>query len=276
MTNELPSKSKVRSPKRLFISLLVVIASFGLVGVVCYVVVWRGGDEKAQALSGLLAFIASVLSALATIFYVFLTNLALVETQESISLQQKQLDQAREAVELQRREWEQKVRVFPQFWLEADGTGNTAWYKRDPQYPAGNRIIPLQMRDGFNLRIWNYSEQSFLVESIHLQRADLAMVPNQHVLDLNLVVRPHSVEAVSVSSHIMRLLTQTVVMAPPDNVMEKDLDRQARIFVRLIFSDWSQKQALTEIREFEFIASAPNIGVTIRSPQKPSAIRPSI
>jgi len=68
----------------------------------------------------------------------------------------------------------------------------------------------LRFCKGFELKVWNYSEQSFLVESILMQRSDVAMVPNQQTNYLQMVVKPHSVEVTDVSVSIMRILTQTL------------------------------------------------------------------
>lgn len=247
---------------------------FGIIGSIIYLRVWQNGDEKAQALSGLLAFIAAIISSTVTIIYVYLTNASLRKAQASIDLQRDQLEQMKSSVDLQQREWEQKVRVFPQFWITVGGEVN--WFLPDPQYPNGNRLVPVRFGKGFMLNVWNYSEQSFLVESIHMQRSDIGMLANQQMDNLSMVVKPHSVEVTDISSSIMRLLTQTPLGNKVWNLMTKDLDRHARIFVRLIYSDWSQKHAETKIREFEFMYMEGQTDISISEVVRPSGVRSSI
>ncbi len=173
---------------------MVLILLFGLVATLYFVRVWQHGDQKAQALAGLLTFIASVIYSLATILYVYLTNASLRKAQASIELQQQQLEHTKSAIDLQRQEWDQKVRVCPQFWITL--AGENKWY-------LGNRedlrTPPLKFRGGFCLHIWNYSEQSFLVDRVLLERTDIP-TERQSKDYQQLVIVPHSVGEIDVSS----------------------------------------------------------------------------
>ena len=102
------------------------------------------------------------------------------------------------------------------------------------------------------------------------------MIPNQETKDVQIVVRPHSVEEVDVSFSVMRILTQTPFLKKPENVTTKDLDKQAKIYIRLVYSDWSQKHAETEVREFDFKYDPGDEGISIRASLQPSGVRPSI
>ena len=269
-----PTQAEGLNHKKGLILALLFIVLFGILGTTLFVGIWHKGDEKAEAFSGLLAFVAATFSSNVTIIYVYLTNASLRKAQASISLQQEQLEQMKASVDLQRREWEQKVRVFPQFWITT--AGRMGWFMPDPQDPNSIRAVPLRFCKGFELKVWNYSEQSFLVESILMQRSDVAMVPNQQTNYLQMVVKPHSVEVTDVSVSIMRILTQTPFGNPHGGVVTKDIDNHALIYVRLIYSDWSKKQAATEVCEFEFMYRAGDQDITIRPPLQPSGTRPSI
>ena len=257
-----------------FVVALAIICALGIFGWVFFLHIWRMGDEKAEAFSGLLAFFAAIVSSMVTVIYVYLTNASLLKAQASITLQQEELEQMKASVELQRREWEQKVRVLPQFWVAAEGEGK--YSMPDPQYPGTNRVQPLRFSKRFNVVVWNYSEQSFLIESIRVQRSEAGMPPNQQMKDINLVVKPHSVEKVDMSLQVLRLLTQTSTQGNVATVLMKDLDKNARIFIRMVFSDWSQTQAETDVREFEFIYRAGDADIGIRLIRQPSDVRPSI
>ena len=74
----------------------------------------------------------------------------------------------------------------------------------------------------------------------------------------------------------MRLLTEAIEWNGAETGLENDFDKQVKIFVRLIYSDWSQKQAETQIREFEFKYRAGDQGISIRPLIQPSDVRPSI
>jgi hypothetical protein len=259
--------------KRVFIGFIAAIVAIGVLGAGWFFATWRHGDGKAEALSGLLAFFAALASSAVTIFYVYLTNASLRKAQASIDLQRDQLEQMKSSVDLQQKEWEQKVRVILQFWIVAEG--ERRWLKLDPQNPNGSG--PLHFIRRFRVKVWNYSEQSFLIESIRVQRSDVAMVANQQEIYVQTVVKPHSVVEEDVSPEIMCLLTQT----PPDNrrgeiLMTKDLDANAKIFLRLIYSDWSQKRAQTEHREFEFLYRSGDAGIVVRQLLHTSGLRPTI
>jgi len=266
-----------RRPDRTYhlvlVGALCLLMLLSIVGLWGFFHVWQKGDEKAQAFSGLLAFIASFISSIATVVYVYLTNASLRKAQASITLQQEELEQMKSSVDLQRREWEQKVRVFPQFWITTAGA--TVWHKPHPQYPTGPQVQPLQFNKHFIVNVWNYSEQSFLVESIRIQRSDVGMVPNQQTKEVQIVVKPHSVGEDDVSHLVMPVLTQSMAVRSP-GLMTNDLDKSARLFVRLVYSDWSQKHSETEIREFEFVYRPGDADVSIRAPLSPSGIFPSI
>jgi hypothetical protein len=102
------------------------------------------------------------------------------------------------------------------------------------------------------------------------------MIANQQTKNEQVVVRPHSVEKMDVSDSVMRMLTQTAELNRPRTVMIKDLDKQARIYVKLVYTDWSHEHAETGIREFEFLYRPGDDDITIRSPLQPSHIHPSI
>jgi hypothetical protein len=74
----------------------------------------------------------------------------------------------------------------------------------------------------------------------------------------------------------MPVLTQSLAGNQPANIMMNDLDKSARIFVRLVYSDWSQKHAETEIQEFELTYRPGDTDVAIRAPLLESGISPSI
>jgi hypothetical protein len=248
------------------------VVIFGAVGSIAYFRVWQHGDEKAQAFSGLLAFVAAIVSSIVTIFYVYLTNASLRKAQASIDLQQGQLDQMRSSVELQRKEWEQKVRVFPQFWITSEGERN--WHVRNPSRPSLDGA--LHFRKGFVVYVWNYSEQSFLIDSIRIQRADVVMRESQRTVDEQVVVKPHSVEKLDVSTEIMQLLTQTLDGNKPKSAVTGLISGKAVIFVRLTYNDWSQKHNETEIREFKSEYREGGAAISIKQSLELSAFSPSV
>jgi hypothetical protein len=232
---------KTTDKYRAFLVLAVVfMVLFGLGGTLYFVKIWQHGDQKAQAFAGLLAFIASIFSSLATIFYVYLTNASLRKAQESI--------------DLQRQEWEQKVRVSPQFWITIEGENK--WY-----LGKNDRALPLKFRGGFCLHIWNYSEQSFLVDGVLLERTDIPTESRSKDYQ-QLVIVPHSVGKIDVSSSVMHLITHTPEDYKPDSVL-RGPDEHARIEVALTFTDWSQFQAQTHRLQF-VLDYCENDTVTIR------------
>lgn len=258
-----------------FIIALVLIGIVAVAGCAAFLFFWHKGNEKAEAFSGLLGFLAAISSSIVTVVYIYLTSASLQKAQASINLQREELEQVKSSVDLQRREWEQKVRVFPQFWITT--TANlTTWHRPNPQYPAGSQFLPLQFNRRFTLKVWNYSEQSFLIESVHIQRSDVGMVANQQMKEVQIVVTPHSVAEEDVSYLVMPVLTQSLASNQRRSIMMNDLDKSARIFVRLVYSDWSQKHAETEIREFELTYRPGDADVAIRASLSESGISPSI
>ncbi|WP_058187172.1 hypothetical protein [Terracidiphilus gabretensis] len=236
--------------------------------------VWQNGDGKAAAFAGWLSFIAAAISSSITIVYVFFTYTSLRKAQQTIDLQQEQLKQMKASLSLQQQQWEQKTSVVPQFWIET--FDEARWHRRHPDFPNTNQLIPLQFGRRFQIAVWNYSEQSFLVETVGLQRADVAMVPNQHFDSLHAVIKPHSVETIDVSNSIMLLLTQSMNSGDVKGLFDKDLDQTAKILARLTYTDWSHRGALTNVREFEFLYRPYSTDITIRTPEKPSHVKPSI
>lgn len=82
--------------------LIIIISGFaltGILGAIAYFQIWHTGDGKAQAFSGLLAFIAALASSAVTVVYVFLTSASLREAQASIDLQRNQLKQMKASVD---------------------------------------------------------------------------------------------------------------------------------------------------------------------------------
>ena len=102
------------------------------------------------------------------------------------------------------------------------------------------------------------------------------MVPNQQLNDLQVVVKPHSVNRVDVSFAVMQLLTQTAQRNQDPRLLSKDLDNKSRVFVRLVYSDWSQNLAETDLREFEITYRPNEPDVSISKALPPSDVRPSI
>ncbi len=259
-------------------ALIIALALIGIVavaGCAAFLFFWHKGNEKAEAFSGLLAFLAAIASSIVTVVFIYLTSASLQKAQASINLQREELEQIKSSVDLQRREWEQKVRVFPQFWITTT-ENTTIWFMPDPRYPGGSQRMALKFNKRFMLRVWNYSEQSFLIESVRIHRSDVGMVPNQQSEDVQIVVTPHSVGEEDVSYLVMPVLTQSFAGNQPANIMMNDLDKSARIFVRLVYSDWSQKHAETEIREFELTYRPGDADVAIRVPPSASVTTPSI
>jgi hypothetical protein len=151
----------------LFVGLALIVA-FCAIGSFAFFAIWAEGDGKAQAFAGFLAFVAACVSAAVTIAYVSLTYSSLRKAQESINLQQEQLKQMRSSIKLQREEWDQKVRVHPQFWMTS--CDQALWYRPDPQRPGGIYVQTLPFSKKLAIDVWNYSEQSFLVESVRLTK----------------------------------------------------------------------------------------------------------
>lgn len=266
---------KINGPHRVaFVAALTLICVIGLWGSMTFLHYWRQGNEKAEAYSGLLAFFAATIASIVTVIYVYLTNVSLRAAQSSISLQKEELEQIKASVALQRTEWEQKVRVSPHFWVTAEGAKK--YFVPDPQYPGGSRVLPIAFAKCFFANIWNYSEQSFLVESISVQRLDVCMIANQQTIEQLIVVKPHSVEQLELSYPIMRLLTQTPLDNRVQEVMSKDIDKKALIGIRLQYTDWSQKHARTELLELEFSFRPVEGTFKIQTPLKPSGVHPSI
>lgn len=257
-----------------FVTALALICAIGLWGLVTFLHYWKLGNDKAEAYSGLLAFFAATISSIVTVIYVYLTNFSLRAAQSSISLQREELDQMKASLALQQREWEQKVKVFPHFWVTAEG--GKKYFVPDPQYPGGSRLLPMGFAKSFFANIWNYSEQSFLVESISVQRLDVCMIANQQTVEQQVVVKPHSVEKIELSYPIMRILTQTPLDNRMQGVMSKDVDNKALIGIRVQYADWSQKHARTELLELEFSFRPAEGTFKIQPPPKPSGICPSI
>ena len=233
---------------------LVLIGIVAVAGWASFLFFWHNGNEKAEAFSGLLGFLAAILSSIVTVIFIYFTSASLQKAQASINLQREELEQIKSSVDLQRREWEQKVRVSPQFWITTAGTRQ--WFTEDPQYPGSNRRVTLRAQGEFTLHIWNHSEQSFLVNGFELERVDYCGVAQEHSQYLQAVVTPHSVQEVNVSLPIMRLLTRTPAANAIGGTLNNEPDGNARIGVALIFSDWSQSQVKSETQEFQFTLAA--------------------
>lgn len=246
----------------MFFVALGAICALGIFGWAFFLHIWHQGDEKAEAFSGLLAFFAAIFSSIVTVVYVYLTNASLLKAQASIMLQQEELEQMKASVDLERREWEQKVRVLPQFWIEPKD--EIVWYVPSPQNPGGPHLQGLPFGSGFSLEVWNHSEQSFLISEILLERLDFCGLAQERKSYLQMVVPPHSVGSQSVSSCIARLLTRTRASNKPEHVLERVPDARSRIGIQLVFSDWSQSDAKTSRQEFEIEYRPGDRSVTIR------------
>jgi hypothetical protein len=97
--------------------------------------------------------------------------------------------------------------VFPQFWITSEGM--KPWFKTKPQCPGSNQVMSLGFFGDFILNIWNYSEQSFLVDAVEMERTDVCMIGHERKNYLQIVVTPHTVGTIDLSVPIMRLLTHT-------------------------------------------------------------------
>jgi hypothetical protein len=148
------------SHKTVFVGFLFLLGTIGIAGAIWFFATWRHGDQKAQALSGFLAFLAALVSSGVTIFYIYLTNKSLRTAQESIELQRSQLDQTKSALDLQQREWDQKVRVLPQFWITAEG--EAGWYIPDSENPNSNRVSSLRFVRAFKSTFGTIASSRFL------------------------------------------------------------------------------------------------------------------
>jgi hypothetical protein len=258
-------------------ALIIALTLIGIVAVAGWAVFlyfWHKGDEKAEAFSGLLGFLAAISSSIVTVIFIYITSASLQKAQAGINLQREELEQIKSSVDLQKREWEQKVRVLPQFWIATGGEG--LWFKPHSQYPNGPQLEPLSFGKRFILNVWNYSEQSFLVESIRTQRSDLCMVGNFQTREVRLVVKPHSVGEEDISFLVMPLITQTHIPNQAANVLTNDPDNCSKIFVRLTYSDWSQKHARTEVREFELVHRPGDANVSVQELSELSGVNPGI
>ncbi len=247
-------------------ALTIALVSIGIVaaaGSAAFLFFWQKGDEKAEVFSGLLAFLAAISSSIVTVIFIYFTSASLQKAQASINLQREELDQMKSSVDLQRQEWEQKVRVVPKFWVKNEGT--RVWYKKNSESHIVGRAVGLQISGEFSLKIWNSSEQSFLVDGLWIQRLDFCGLPVERVDYLQLVLAPQSVREVDVSAPVMRLLTHTSVDYLPSGQMAGEADKKARIGIALRFSDWSQSQVETEPQAFLFSYESAATPVTIRA-----------
>jgi len=247
-------------------ALIIALVLIGLIAVAgwgAFLFFWNKGDEKAEVFSGLLAFLAAISSSIVTVIFIYLTSASLQKAQAGIDLQREELEQIKSSVDLQRKEWEQKVRVVPKFWVTNEDT--RVWYKKNLEKHTVGRVLGLQISGEFSLKIWNSSEQSFLVDGLWIERLDFCGLPVERVDYLQLVLAPQSVRDVDVSMSVMRLLTHTPVDYVPLGHMVGEADKKARIGFTLRFSDWSQSQVETEPQAFLVSYESTATPVTIRA-----------
>jgi hypothetical protein len=241
---------------------IILIGIIAIAGCVAFLLFWHNGNEKAEAFSGLLAFLAAISSSIVTVIFIYLTSASLQKAQAGIDLQREELEQIKSSVDLQRKEWEQKVRVVPKFWVTNEGT--RIWYRKNSESHIAGRTVGLQISGEFSLKIWNSSEQSFLVDGLWIERLDFCGIQTETVDYLQLVLAPQSVRDVDVSAQVMRLLTHTPVNYMPLGHMAGEADKKARLGFALRFSDWSQSQVETEPQAFLFSYESEATPVKIR------------
>lgn len=189
--------------------------------------VWRHKHEDgAEAYGAFLQFVAASLSTIITLIYVYYTRKALTEAQRANRRQWK--------------EWQQKVTVKPKFWIAYQGSRN--WHLT---VPGTNRLNDLGVYLGFVCVVWNYSEQSVLIESIRVERVDVPI----GALDLTAirkVLKPHTDESFDITGQVMSQLSKMSQMNLVAGTLDSEPDESGQFRISLTYTDWQHSEALSD------------------------------
>jgi len=216
----------VSSSKRASVWIFIGIGTtvlFGMFGGVRYFNwLWKTHDDKAAQTEGvLLSFLVSGVSALITLGFIYLTRRSLEAAQDAIGLQQQSLDATerlielerdslkavKDATSLEREKWSKQVSVEPRFWLSPAGKTVHNFPLIGPQHHGP---VPY---DAYELVIWNYSEQSFLVHSAEFV-VQFLDGPKIQVVQIGKVVQPHRTLEVNVAANIFALIFKGHTASP--------------------------------------------------------------
>jgi hypothetical protein len=222
-----------KAPLWLFVTIAVVVMSGMSYGTYDFIHRWHTrGDIFVQAEGSLLTFIAACMSVLVTLAFIYLTR--------------RSVEAAQQANEEQRKEWEQRVNVSPKFWIGR--TASNDWFLPAP--PGTNALTPIGPIDGFSCVVWNYSDQSVLIEDICAEPAD-ELIPGQKFIELNCVLKPHSDQAIDITLTVMGLISDTKNLHQNRRVLKQVPNQSSRLKLSLQYTDWQHQSVRSEPRLFE-------------------------
>ncbi len=209
------------------VSLLLIVVIFVVLGYPFFPIWRHKADNGAQAYGAFLSYVATAATVLVTLIYVYFTRESLKEAQHANKLQAEQ--------------WSQRVTIKPKFWLLAKGLAVHEF----PFASNGERIFPPCHYDAFEMVIWNYSEQSFLVHAIELD-IHTNSGRRTRVRDVNAVVRPHDTIKIDISSEIFNLICDTA--APMAKVLVDSLLPSPFSLISAIrYTDWQTVNNLSAL-----------------------------
>jgi len=239
-----------KSPTWLFVAIAAIVLIGMCAGVADFASRWHArGDSFAQAEGMLLAFIAACASVLVTLGFIYLTR--------------RSVEAAQDAIRLEREKWELQLKVEPRMWLSHSGNFTKA--VRIDVIRRGNAANMPQPQTAQQIvcYVWNPSQQSFRVAGCLIwTKGDHSCNVDQPVP--NIVVAPHAVGEIDVTSSFLRLLFGV----PPPNVaydwstvQQPHLD----VEIKLKFDFWSSAHGeFYEISDsYRLVTSEGIPGITI-------------
>jgi len=211
-------KISIAWPVVIFVVIVVFLVILGY----SFFSIWtHKGDAGGQAYGAFLAYVATSISVLVTLVYVYLTREALKTAQQ--------------ANEEQRREWEQRVNVTLKFWIPIT--------QPSPTDTKPLHLMPNVRYPRFSCVIWNYSEQSVLIHWIEITDIHSAVEENCILKPVEQVIQQHQTLEIDIEWELFRFLCNPEAFTPQMLRLEKD-SKILKINIR--YSDWRQQQTKSE------------------------------